>query len=75
MPFPFFGDDKSTIATLLSTLPQTGRLTWIGLRPVRREAMLSVEEATAETDRHLRGDHARPKTGGKRQVTLIQGNI
>jgi len=72
MPFPFFGDDKSTVAQLLNTLPQTGRLEWIGLRPARREALLSVPEATVETDRHLLGDHARPKTGGKRQVTLIQ---
>ncbi|MBC6698470.1 MOSC domain-containing protein [Hymenobacter puniceus] len=72
MPFPFFGDDKSTIAQLLSTLPQTGRLEWIGLRPARREPLLSVVEATVETDRHLAGDHARPKAGGKRQITLIQ---
>ncbi|MBO0358151.1 MOSC domain-containing protein [Hymenobacter sp. BT186] len=72
MPFPFFGDDKSTVAKLLSTLPQIGRLEWIGLRPARREAMLAVPEATVETDRHLQGDHARPKTGGKRQITLIQ---
>ncbi|UPL47612.1 MOSC domain-containing protein [Hymenobacter sublimis] len=72
MPFPFFGDDKSTIAQMLNTLPQVGRLEWIGLRPVRREPMLAVAEATAETDRHLHGDHARPKPGGKRQVTLIQ---
>lgn len=72
MPFPFFGDDKSTIARLLSTLPQTGRLEWIGLRPARREPLLSVPEATVETDRHLTGDHARPKAGGKRQITLVQ---
>ena len=72
MPFPFFGDDKSTIARLLSTLPQTGRIEWIGLRPARREPLLAVGEATAETDRHLTGDHARPKPGGKRQITLIQ---
>jgi MOSC domain-containing protein YiiM len=72
MPFPFFGDDKSTVARLLSTLPQTGRLTWIGLRPARRELLLAVPEATAETDRHLAGDHARVKAGGKRQITLIQ---
>lgn len=72
MPFPFFGDDKSTVARLLSTLPQTGRLTWIGLRPARREPLLAVPEATAETDRHLTGDHARVKAGGKRQITLIQ---
>jgi MOSC domain-containing protein YiiM len=72
MSFPFFGDDKSTIARLLSTLPQTGRLEWIGLRPARREALVSVPEAEVLTDSHLIGDHARPKKGGKRQLTLIQ---
>jgi MOSC domain-containing protein YiiM len=72
MPFPFFGDDKSTIARLLSTLPQTGRLEWIGLRPARRAALVAVPEAEVLTDSHLVGDHARPKKGGKRQITLIQ---
>ncbi|MBF9221063.1 MOSC domain-containing protein [Hymenobacter ruricola] len=72
MPFPFFGDDKSTVARLLATLPQTGRLEWIGQRPLRREPLLAVPEAELKTDSHLLGDHARPKAGGKRQVTLIQ---
>ena len=72
MPFPFFGDGKSTVARLLATLPQTGRLTWIGQRPVRREPLVAVLEAELETDSHLLGDHARPKAGGKRQITLIQ---
>ena len=72
MAFPFFGDDKSTVARLLDTLPQTGRLEWIGQRPVRREPLVSVPEAELKTDSHMLGDHARPKTGGKRQVTLIQ---
>lgn len=72
MPFPFFGDDKSTVGRLLATLPQVGRIEWIGLRPLRREPLLAVAEATAETDRHLAGDHARPKPGGKRQITLVQ---
>ena len=72
MPFPFFGDDKSTVARLLATLPQTGRLEWIGQRPLRREPLVSVPEAELKTDSHLLGDHARPKAGGKRQVTLIQ---
>jgi len=72
MAFPFVGDDKSTIARLLSTLPQVGRLEWIGIRPVRRAPMVAMQEATVETDRHLSGDHARPKPGGKRQITLIQ---
>jgi MOSC domain-containing protein YiiM len=72
MAFPFFGDDKSTVARLLATLPQTGRLEWIGQRPVRRQPLLAVPEAELKTDSHLLGDHARPKAGGKRQVTLIQ---
>ena len=72
MPFPFFGDDKSTVARLLNTLPQTGRLEWIGLRPKRREPPEGVSEAEVLTDAHLVGDHAGPKRGGKRQITLIQ---
>ncbi len=72
MAFPFFGDDKSTVGRLLATLPQTGRIEWIGQRPVRREPLLAVLEAELKTDSHLLGDHARPKPGGKRQITLIQ---
>lgn len=72
MPFPFFGNDKSTVARLLGTLPQTGRLEWIGLRPLRRAPLLGVAEAVAQTDAFLVGDHARPKPGGKRQITLVQ---
>ncbi|WP_201980857.1 MOSC domain-containing protein [Hymenobacter rubidus] len=72
MAFPFFGDDKSTVARLLATLPQRGRLEWIGQRPVRRAPLLAVPEAELKTDSHLLGDHARPKAGGKRQITLVQ---
>ena len=72
MAFPFFGDDKSTVARLLATLPQTGCLEWIGQRPLRRAPLLAVPEAELQTDSHLLGDHARPKAGGKRQVTLLQ---
>ena len=70
--FIFFGDDKSTVACLLATLPQTGHLDWIGLRPARRQPMLSVAEVDVVTDAHVAGDRARLKAGGKRQVTLIQ---
>jgi MOSC domain-containing protein YiiM len=72
MAFPFFGDSKSTVAQLLATLPQEGKLEWIGLRPTRRAELLAVSEAEVITDRHLAGDHASPKPGGKRQITLIQ---
>ena len=72
MPFPFSGDNTSLVARLLATLPQTGRLEWIGLRPQRQQPMQEVMEAYAETDCRLHGDHARAKPGGKRQVTLLQ---
>ena len=72
MAFPFFGDDKSTVAQLLATLPQQGRLEWIGLRTARRTPPEEVLTAEVITDRHLAGDHASPKAGGKRQITLIQ---
>ena len=72
MAFPFFGDDKSTVAQLLATLPQQGRVEWIGLRPARRAELLAVTEVKALTDSRLAGDHASPKPGGKRQLTLIQ---
>ena len=72
MAFPFLGDDKSMVARLLATLPQTGTLEWIGQRPARREPLVSVLQAELKTDSHLVGDHARPKADGKRQITLIQ---
>jgi MOSC domain-containing protein YiiM len=72
MPFPNFGDDKSVVTRLLSTLPQVGRVEWIGVRPRRREPLLALPEAQLLTDAHIEGDHARIKPGGKRQVTLIQ---
>ena len=72
MAFPFFGDEKSTIAKLLRTLPQVGRLEWIGRRPARRQPLERVEAVELLTDAHMTGDHARPKPGGKRQITLIQ---
>jgi len=70
--FPFFGDDKSTVARLLATLPQQGRLEWIGRRPARRTDLEALLEAEVLTDSRLAGDHASPKPGGKRQITLIQ---
>ena len=54
---------------LLRTLPQAGRVDWIGLRPARREAVNSVEAADAVVGQGLTGDRAR---GGPREVTLIQ---
>ena len=60
-----------TIKQLLNTLPQSGVVTWIGLRPSRREAVKAVTAAQAIADQGLDGDHYAGRSG-KRQVTLIQ---
>lgn len=64
---------EKTITELLDTLPQVGRVEWIGLRPARRADMRVVESVIAIAEYGLQGDHSAQRTaGGKRQVTLIQ---
>jgi MOSC domain-containing protein YiiM len=61
----------SELARLMATVPQVGKVQWIGLRPARDVAMTPVEIAEARTAGGLAGD--RYKSGsGKRGVTLIQ---
>ena len=57
---------------LLASLPQQGKVEWIGLRPGKREALTIVERAEAMENRGLAGDHRSQREDGKRQVTLIQ---
>ena len=45
---------------------------WIGLRSRRRGPVMCVETAELLQDRGLGGDRSSTKTGGRRQVTLIQ---
>jgi MOSC domain-containing protein YiiM len=59
-----------TIDELLSTLPQAGRVEWIGVRPARHAPMVALQSVEAFLDTGLRGD--RYGSSGKRQVTLIQ---
>ena len=59
------------IKELLNTLPQVGKVTWIGIRPQKRESLEVVESVEARTESGLVGDHYHGKSG-KRQVTLIQ---
>ncbi|HEX6984330.1 MAG TPA: MOSC domain-containing protein [Planctomycetaceae bacterium] len=61
-----------TVSELLATLPQNGRLEWIGLAPARRAAIVPVSEAVVRVGTGLDGDHHSPSGRGKRQVTLIQ---
>ena len=60
------------IQQLIATLPQQGRLEWIGLRPARRAEINVVQQAELITGYGIRGDRSVEKAGGKRQVTLIQ---
>ncbi len=66
-----FDNDEAPaiVKRLIASLPQQGRLVWIGLREARRETPVSVAAAEVRIGRGLTGDHGR---GGKRAVTLIQ---
>ncbi|MEX1177972.1 MAG: MOSC domain-containing protein [Nitriliruptor sp.] len=65
-----------SLTDLLATVPQPGRLSWIGLRTAHRGAIEVVDEVEAIAGLGLAGDRRttrRPaKAGGKRQVSLIQ---
>ena len=60
-----------TIAELKSTLPQVGKLEWIGLRPKRKSEVVEVDEVAITVNGGLNGDH-NTREGGKRMITLIQ---
>lgn len=64
-------DPDSPLGKLMATLPQGGRVEWIGLRPARDTAMVEVDAVEATAGAGLAGD--RYKSGsGKRGITLIQ---
>lgn len=60
------------VKELLDTVPQFGRLEWIGLRPAQRAPMRVVSEVFAEAGRGLLGDYYSESPGTRRQVTLLQ---
>ncbi len=64
--------EVSHLKVLLETLPQVGRVEWIGVRPARDEPMLVVPEVQIEVDKGLVGDRFNGRSGNPRQVTLIQ---
>ena len=57
--------------SLLDTLPQTGTVIWIGIRPERRTPPQEVTEVYASGESGLEGDHYAGRPQSKRQVTLI----
>ena len=56
---------------LMATMPQVGRVEWIGVRPGRREPLKNLQTVNASWE-GLEGDRYRGKAGGPRMVTLIQ---
>lgn len=58
---------------LLATVPQIGRVEWIGVAPGAKEPIREVDSVVAEVGSGLDGDHhATSGQASKRQVTLIQ---
>ncbi|CAN5911857.1 MOSC domain-containing protein [soil metagenome] len=64
---------SSSLQQLFDTLPQRGKVTWIGVRPGRREPVVPVEAVLAQVGTGLQGDRFAGTPESKRQVTLIQG--
>lgn len=56
---------------MINTMPQIGKLEWIGVRPARNTRMQEVAHVNVSVEHGLEGDHY-SKMGGNRQVTLIQ---
>lgn len=59
----------AVLSGLRSTFGRAGCVEWIGVRPGRRAALVSVGQACAPQGGVLEGDHAR---AGRRAITLIQ---
>lgn len=62
----------SPLGLLLSAPMRSGTVTWIGLRPGRRQPMVAVPHADLDPENGLIGDHYLNRTNHARQVTLIQ---
>lgn len=65
-----------TLADLIHTLPQIGKLEWIGIRLTHRGEVIGLRQVKALKGLGLEGDHyshnKTPNLEAKRQVTLIQ---
>lgn len=61
-----------TLAERFASLPQVGRLEWIGVSPAPRAEMQRLTRARLLAGHGLEGDHHARQAGGSRQVTLLQ---
>ncbi|WP_417850903.1 MOSC domain-containing protein [Thalassoglobus sp.] len=58
---------------LLQTVPQVGKLEWIGLSSRSQSVIQPVKQVEVRVDTGLVGDyHSEHKPGGERQVTMFQ---
>ncbi len=64
--------EQNPLQDLLDTLPQIGRVEWIGIRPGREEPMIAQESVQINVGTGLEGDRFRGNANSTRQVTLIQ---
>lgn len=64
--------EPTPLQTLLDTLPQCGRVEWIGIRPARGEPMQILNSVAVTIGKGLEGDRFNGRETSKRQVTLIQ---
>jgi MOSC domain-containing protein YiiM len=64
---------NSILAALFSAPMSPGRVIWMGVRPARREPLVTVESMIVEAGKGIVGDRYKTSTNGPRQVTLIQG--
>ena len=64
--------ETSHLKVLLDTLPQIGRVEWIGIRPSRGEPMIALEEVLLNAENGVEGDRFNGRSSSTRQVTLIQ---
>lgn len=58
---------------LFERAAQTGRLDWIGVRAKKRADMVTLQRAELVAERGISGDRQAKRAGGKRQVSLVQG--
>jgi MOSC domain-containing protein YiiM len=63
--------DIKSLGDLIATIPQVGRVEWLGVRPERRTDMRVVDSVDAEPVNGLLGDRYRGRSGA-RHATLIQ---
>ena len=63
--------ESRPLQDLLDTLPQVGRVEWIGIRPSLGAPMIAFDSVQLNLDKGLEGERFSGRTGNPRHVTLI----